>query len=419
MKHLNTLISFITLLSATLHAADWPQWRGPQRDARCTETGLLQAWPEKGPPLAFKITGLGKGFSSVAIAADKLFTMGDRNGKQCLLAYDLNTQAELWNTSTGRSWTNGPRCTPTIDANRVYALGAHGDLVCVDADSGKIIWQKNLDQDFGGKMMSGWGYSESPLIDDNQLICTPGVPDALLVALDKNTGQTIWKCVSGDIGRRGKDGAGYSSPVLSTAVGIRQYVQITGRGCVGVAAKDGRLLWSYNRIANGTANIPTPIVHNNFVFCTTSYGTGAALLELKPTPDGNGVTVHEKYFLKSKTFQNHHGGVVLLDGCLYAGKGHNRGKPICLDLDTGKIRWEAPALGKGSAAVLYADHRFIFRYDNGLVALLDASPQRCQVISQFNAGVDRGPKWAHPVIANGLLFLRDKNTLLAYNLKKP
>lgn len=419
MKRLTTLLAFVTLTAATLHAADWPQWRGPQRDSICTETGLLQTWPEQGPPLAFKITGLGKGYSSVAIVADKLFTMGDRDGKQLLLAYDLNTHQELWHCPVGQPWSDGPRCTPTVDANHVFALGAHGDLVCANADSGKILWQKNLPKDFGGKMMSGWGYSESPLIDANQLICTPGASDALLVALDKKTGRTLWKTSAPDIGSRGKDGAGYCSPVLSTAAGIRQYVQITGRGCLGVAANDGRFLWSYNRIANNTANIPTPIVHNNFVFCTTSYGTGAALLELAPTPEGSGVTVHEKYFLKPNTFQNHHGGVILLDGSLYAGNGHNAGNPVCLDFATGNVRWKAPALGKGSAAILYADHRLIFRYDDGLVALLDASPQRCQPISQFTAVADQGPKWAHPVIANGLLFLRDNNSLLVYNLQQP
>ncbi len=179
--------------SFPLQANDWPQWRGVNRDAISTETGLLQEWPKEGPPLVWKATGLGRGYSSLSIAAGKIFTMGDRNGEEAIIALDAETNKEIWAAKVSKADGDGPRCTPTVDGDRVFALGRLGDLICVNATSGKIVWRKNLVKDFGGQMMSDWHYSESPLVDGEKLICTPGGQKATLIALNKKTGQPVWK----------------------------------------------------------------------------------------------------------------------------------------------------------------------------------------------------------------------------------
>jgi len=416
------VLSAVFFAAASVYANDWPQFRGKNRDGKSSETGLLSSWPQDGPPLAWKITGLGKGFSSISIASGKIFTMGDRKQTdnpekeaQFMIAFDLATKKELWASRVGEPWGDGPRCTPTVDGDLVYAIGTHGDLVCMQVSDGKEVWRKNFSKDFGGKMMSGWGYSESPLIDGDKLLCTPGAKDAHIVALNKKTGDVIWKSAIPDIGKRGKDGAGYSSIVVSTAAGVRQYVQTTGRGTISVAAKDGKFLWGYNKVANNVANIPTPIINGDYAFCTTSYKTGSALLNL--VADVNGVTAKEVYFLTPDQFENHHGGVVLVNGYIYGGDGQNKGTPVCLDFKTGKISWKEQPIGSGSAAVLYADNHLYFRYENNIMALVEATPKSFNLKGQFKIPVDAGPSWPYPVICDGLLYLRAGDTLLAYDIK--
>ncbi|NQT40616.1 MAG: PQQ-like beta-propeller repeat protein, partial [Planctomycetes bacterium] len=292
---------------------DWPQFRGPQSNGQCSETGLLKSWPEGGPKLLWKIDGLGDGYSSVSIVDGKIFTMGDlpspAGDAQFVIALDLATQEQLWSTRVGSEHRDGPRCTPTVDGSLLYALGTDGGLVCLRVADGSVVWRKSLPGDFGGKMMSGWKYSESPLVDGDRLLCTPGSSDAVIVALDKKTGELIWKSKMPDIGGRGKDGAGYSSMVAAEIDGVRQYLQIIGRGAIGVEAATGRFLWGYNRVANSTANIPTPVVRGNLVFVTTSYKTGSALLKLSRS--GSKFDVEEVYWLGPNQFENHHGGVIL------------------------------------------------------------------------------------------------------------
>jgi prepilin-type processing-associated H-X9-DG protein len=366
--------------------------------------------------LLWRAAGLGKGYASVAIAGERIFTLGDRGEKEFVIALPRSGGKEVWSAEIGKAWPDGgARCTPTVDGERVYALSPHGDLVCVAADTGKELWRKSLPGDFGGKMMSGWGYCESPLVDGDKLICTPGGKEAALVALDKKTGQALWKCALPDLGPAGTDGAGYSSIVISEAGGIRQYVQLLGHGVVGVAAEDGRFLWGYNKVANGTANIPTPIVHDDLIFCTTAYDAGSALLKLTPTPD-KGIAAQEVYFMAAKDFQNHHGGVVLVDGYLYGGHGQNAGQPTCIELKTGKIMWKEAAPGGGSAAALYADGHVYFRYEDGTMALIEATPAALKVAGMFKLPTNDGPSWPHPVIADGKLYLRYNDTLLCYGL---
>ena len=275
-----------------LAGGDWPGFHGPARDSVCREQGLLQTWPEQGLKLLWKLDGLGRGLSAVSIAGGRLFTMGDRASEgdselQFVLAYNLQSRQLLWAAAIGPPHRdNGPRCTPTISGGLTYALGTDGDLVCLDAAGGTVRWRRNLVNDFGGKMMSGWKYSESPLIDGNKVICTPGGEEAMMVALDKLTGETIWTSAVPKLGEEGADGAAYSSVVVAQIDGVRQYVQLIGRGLIGVDAQTGRFLWGYNRIANNIANIPTPVVRGSYVFASTAYSTGAALLKIVRQADG-------------------------------------------------------------------------------------------------------------------------------------
>ncbi len=394
---------------------DWPQWRGPNRDGISYDTTkLLNKWPDDGPPLLWKVGGLGRGYSSVAVTDGRIFTLGKIGRAEHLIALSVDGGKELWNIEMG---TGGhSNSTPTVDGDRVYAIGLNGDLVCADTSTGNIRWRKNFEKDFGGKMMSGWGYSESPLVDGDRLICTPGAQDAMIVALNKQTGDVIWKSpMPSDAGNKGKDGAGYSSIVISNGGGVRQYVQLVGRGVISVAADDGRILWGYNKVANGTANIPTPIVKDDYVFCSSGYGTGAALLKL--SRKGKLVTANEVYFLGSKDMQNHHGGMILIGDYIYCGHGHNEGFPLCIEMKTGKVAWRpGRGPGSGSAAVAFADGNLYFRYESGDMALIEATPKEYKLKGTFKIAVVHDKSWPHPVIAGGKLYLRDQEDLLCYDI---
>jgi len=399
----------------------WPQWRGPHRDAIASDTGLNHAWGEKGPPLLWKASGFGGGFSSISIADGKIFSMGDRDNEEFVVAVDQLDGHNLWTTKISKAWGDkgylGPRCTPTIDGKRAYVVSVYGDVVCLDTDKGAVLWQKNFAKDFGGKMMSGWGFSESPLVDGQKLVCTPGGPEAGIVALDKNTGAEIWRSKIPEFGDGGKDGAAYSSIVISEACGVKQYVQLMGRGVVGVEAATGKYLWGYGKVANKTANIPTPIVHGDYVFCSTGYGAGAALLKLNRTPTG--VEAEEVWFLEAKKLQNHHGGMVMVGKYLYGGTGHNAGFPVCVEWETGNIVWNGGrGPGSGSAAVVYADGYFYLRYQNGIFAEIEATPDGYKLRGSFEIPESKEkPSWAHPVVAGGRLYLREQDNLFCYDLK--
>lgn len=406
----------LTMLSLTVSAADWPSWRGPARDGISLEKNLLTEWSNDGPPLAWQIEGLGKGYSSIAVSGDRIFTMGSRKGGCFLIALNRADGAELWATKISGG---NPNCTPTVDGKHVYALARDGVLGCVNAENGELAWSKSFPADFGGKMMSGWGYSESPLVDGDRLICTPGSNDALIAALDKNTGSVIWQTSVSDLGGRGKDGAAYSSVVISEAAGVKQYIQLTGRGIVSVDAETGKLLWSYNRIANGTANIPTPLVRGDHVFCSTGYGTGSALLKI--VKDGDSLQAEEVYFLNASDMQNHHGGMILFGDHIYCGNGHNKGFPLCINLLTGERVWHGGrGPGGGSAAILLADGHLYFRYEDGTMALIEATPEEYRLKGEFKVATadQKNRNWPHPVIVDGLLYLRDQGALMCYDIRR-
>jgi outer membrane protein assembly factor BamB len=394
---------------------DWPQWRGPNRDGVSGATGLLADWPEEGPPLVWTAKGLGRGMSSVSVADGRIYTLGKRDGKGvCLIALSAENGDEIWATPIEPD--GDPNGTPTIDGERVFAITYNGTLVCAETDSGKIVWRKSLVEDFGGEVPN-WGYSESPLVDGDVVLCTPGSDDALIVALNKSTGETIWKTAAPpEMQDRGHDGAGYSSIVIGNGAGIRQYVQLVGHGVIGVSTADGKPLWGYDRIANDVANIPTPIVHEDYVFTATGYGAGSALLRLERT--ATGVKVNEVYFHPGNKMQNHHGGMVLVDGHIYLGHGHNQGQPMCVEFSTGKVKW-GPVRGPGreSAAVLYADGHLYYRYQDAVLALIEATPEAYRLKSSFKLPSHLDNSWPHPVIADGRLYLRDQDVLLCYDVR--
>ncbi len=394
---------------------DWPQWRGPNRDAVSPATGLLTDWPDDGPPLQWTAKGLGRGMSGVSVADGRILTMGKRDGDGvCLIALDAENGKEIW--SAPLEADGKPNGTPTIDGAHVFAITYDGTLVCAQTATGRVLWKKNFVTDFGGKEPQ-WGYSESPLVDGNVVVCTPGAADALIVALDKSTGETVWKTnTPAEMQDRGHGGAGYSSIVVGRGAGIRQYVQLIGNGVIGVSTADGTSLWGYDRIANDVANIPTPIVHGDYVFTSTGYGAGAALLRLERTDSG--VKVNEVYFRPGNTMQNHHGGMVLVDGHVYFGHGHNQGLPMCVELLTGNIEW-GPERGPGtdSAAVVYADGHLYFRYQNAVMALIEATPEAYRLKASFPLPSHLDDSWPHPVISNGRLYLRDQDVLMCYDLR--
>jgi outer membrane protein assembly factor BamB len=283
----------------------------------------------------------------------------------------------------------------------------------VDANKGEVKWKKEFGPEFNGQMMSDWGFSESPLVDGDRVVCTPGNDQAALVALDKTNGRVIWKAAVPQSG-----GAGYSSIVIAETGGVRQYITLLGQsaGVVGINAKNGKLLWRYNRVANSTANIPTPIVRDNLVFCSTGYGAGAALLRMVPA--NGGIKAEQQYFLPGNEFQNHHGGMVLVGDHVYAGSGHNNGLPTCIELKTGKIVWgKQRGPGSESAAVIAADGHLYFRYQDAVMALIEANPAGYRLKGSFRIPAGATPSWSHPVVAGGRLYLRDQDRLLCYDIK--
>ena len=417
----------VIVTSGVLPAAenDWPQWRGQNRDGHSPDTGLLQSWPEAGPPLAWRSEGLGGGFSSVSVAGKRIYTMGDHGDAQYLLGLDRSNGSVLWKTKVGPAWKDkylGPRSTPTVDGDRVYVVTTEGDVFCVENAGGKVLWQRSLPKDFGGAMQTyqgsyQWKFSESPLVDGKKLIVTPGAADAALVALNKMTGEEIWRSAIPSLGDKGGDGAGYSSVVISEAAGVRQYVQFVGRGVIGVETETGRFLWGYNGVANGTANIATPLIDGNFVFASSGYDTGSALIEI--VRKGEQLEAREGYFLEPNVMQNHHGGMILHEGHVYTGTGHNKGFPLSVNLKTGKVAWGPERnAGKSSAAIAYADGRIYFRYQDGLMVLVEATHEGYRERGSFMIPDVTQPSWPHPVIAGGYLYLREQDNLFCYDLNR-
>ena len=623
---------------------DWPQWQGPDRNAISQETGLLQEWPQGGPPLAWRLEDIGGGYGAPSIAAGRIVGMSNRDDDEVVWALSEADHKELWVTRLGPACQEGgpqgkegPGCSPTVDGDRLYVLGAGGDVACLKVQDGEIVWRRSLVGDFGGRLPM-WRYNESPLVDGEKVICTPGGEDATLVALDKSTGETIWKSkvpdsadggdraeatpgegrsgfggrpngppsggsqrggpgnagqrdggsatavtgtkepglfasehwgmrafscklpngkylvklyfaenyegitgpgqrvfsfnvqghefkdfdiwtkaggfrrayietvpvevtneefrivftaqtenpainaieivpqgeassattiriraglstpftdssgqvwqpesgfeggmtnqFSGGSGGRvggfgqrgggfggrpggfgggGGSGAGYSSAIAIDFEGQRQYVQLTAKTLVGVAASDGKVFWRFDRPANGMGiNCSTPIYQDGLVFAASAYNAGGGAVRLSKDADG-GIQAEEVYF--SNRIQNHHGGMIVCDGCLYGANGGNGGGFLtCLDFKTGEVLWSDRDAPKGSLA--FADNRFFYRTEDGDILLIEPNREQFIEHGRFEQpDRTRSPAWTHPVVANGKLYIRDQDLLLCYDVK--
>ena len=415
----------IVLVCEGAIAQEWPQWRGSDQTNRSSEAGLFESWDADGPDLKWTAEGLGAGYATVSVADGRIYTSGNTKDAQQVVAYSLEGK-QLWATPITSSPPKHPyagsRTTPTYSNGKLYVVSSDGAVCCLLANNGSKVWTRKFSE-WNGKMMSMWGFSESPLVDQGKVICTPGGADGVVVALDVDTGKDIWACKLPDykeeFGVNGKsllDGAGYSSSVITEAGGVRQYVQLVGRGLIGIRADNGKLLWRYVKVANGTANIPTPVVSGDYIFTSTAYNTGAALLKL--VADGDGVSVEEQYWIGSKKFQNKLGGMTLVDGHIYCGHGNGSGLPICLEMKTGETKWgPLRAEGRGESALIAADGHLIWRRQNGTVILTRVNPEKFDVVASFTPQYQEDNSWAQPVIANGVLYLREQDKLMAYRLK--
>ena len=401
-------LSACLALGISARGSDWPQWRGPDRSDVSKESGLLKEWPEGGPKQVWVYKNGGNGYSGPAIVAGKLFTLGTRDQSEVLMALDVKTATELWTAKVGPVYTeghgDGPRCTPTVDGDRVYALGGRGTLICAQVADGKILWQQTM-QELGGRA-PGWGYTESVLVDGNQVVCTPGGSKGAIAALDKMTGKVLWQS------REFTDGAQYSSIIIAQPHGSKQYVQLTQQSIVGISPSDGKLLWK-SSFTGRTAVVPTPIFSDNSVYVAAGYGVGCKLVHI--SADNK---VSDGY--ENRVMKNHHGGVVLVDGHLY---GYSDGVGwVCQNFKTGEEVWsERKALGKG--AVSSADGMlYCVDEGSGTVVLAEASPKgwkehgRFKIEPQSSIRSSQGRVWTHPVIVDGKLFLRDQDMIYCYNI---
>jgi outer membrane protein assembly factor BamB len=400
----------VCLLAAT---GDWPQWRGPQRDGHSPDTGLLKTWPADGPKLLWTATGLGGGYTNVSVVGNRVFLMGDRGASNYAIALNRANGKPLWSAKVGKAgapgWGGfgGPRCTPTVADGLVFAVGQYGEVACIEARNGNVLWRKNYAKDFGGQLPE-WGYCGMPLVDGERVILAPGGPRGDLVALNAKTGKLIWQS------KELTDSIHYSSPIVAEIDGLRQYIQLTDASVAGVAADDGRMLWRAPR-RGATAVIPTPIYHDGYVYVTSGYGAGCNLFKVAMAA---GKWSAEPVY-DNKVMTNHHGGVVLVGKNLY---GCSEGKGwVCQDFLTGKAVWqEKSKLGKGS--LVYADGMLYLRAEEGkgTIALIEATANGYVEHGRFDQP-NRSSKssWPHPVVIGGRLYVRDQDKLFCYDVQNP
>jgi outer membrane protein assembly factor BamB len=414
-------LASLLLLAAAAAAADWPQWRGPHRDDVSGDTGLLKAWPTGGPKLVWTSQEAGIGYSGPAVVGDRLYTLGGDETDDYALALDTHTGKKIWATPLGPYMTtrtsitygSGPRSTPTVDGAFLYVLSSAGQLACLKAEDGAKVWSVDLVKDLGGDRPN-WNYSESPLVDGDQVVCTPGGSRGTMAALDKKTGKVLWR--SSEL----TDPAGYSSLVLDEVGGVRQYVQLTMQGVAGVAAKDGKLLWHFLNPRYRVAVIPTPVVHDNYVYAVAGYRAGPVLLEL--TANGGHFQAQQLYDDAAQAvMDNKHGGVVRVGDYVY-GWSDKGNQWVCQELKTGKKVWGSKALGRGS--ITCADGcLYCYSEDKGTLVLVPASPDGWKETGRFTIPRHTQRRefnnniWTHPVVANGRLYLRDQELIFCYDVQ--
>ncbi len=404
-----TLCAFLQASALAGPSSDWPQWRGPLRDGVSTETGLLASWPEAGPALVWEATGLGGGYGVPALKDGVLYGSGYRGEDEVVWAIDATTGKERWSTRTAPAYremeySEGPRATPTVDGGKLFTLGAAGNLVCVDAQTGELSWTKDLVGDLGGEMMSDWGYSESLLVDGRLVLCTPGGSQGTVAALDRESGEVVWR--SADL----TDAAAYSSLIRIEHGGRPQYVVLTGQSVAGIAAEDGKVLWRAERVGK-TAVVPTPIFHDHHVWVTSGYGVGCSLFELSES-DGD---FSAELVYANRTIKNGQGGAVRVGDFVYASSGPVL---ICMNWRTGETAWRARSLNR--ASVTFADGHLYVRGEQGQVALVEANPAEYVEKGAFEEAEREGTAktWAHPMVVGGRLYLRSQDALSCYDVRK-
>ncbi len=397
-----------------LAAADWPQWRGPHRDGHSSETGLLQEWPKDGPKLLWQVTNCGSGFSTPSVVGDAIYLLGNEGmDNEFVEALSTKDGSRLWSTKLGKVGQPdqnphypGTRSTPTVDGKFLYALGSDGDLVCLEKADGKEHWRKNLRTDFDGKC-GQWAYAESPLIDGDAVICTPGGSNATMIALNKLTGDVIWKCVTPEA-----DDASYASAVVAELGGVKQYVQFFARGLAGIDAKTGKLLWRYQRTAGKSpAVVMTPLISDNYIY-TGAFQAGGATI--KVTRMDHAFVTQELYY--NFSLPTPLGGAVKVGDYFYSS---NDSAVMCVDFKTGEIKWKERSAGM---AWLAADGRLYFHGQDGVVGLLEPSPEAYREKGHFTPpngppGGNQNPVLAYPVLADGHLYIRDQYSLWCYDVK--
>ncbi|MES2466490.1 MAG: PQQ-binding-like beta-propeller repeat protein [Verrucomicrobiota bacterium] len=396
-----------------LAATDWPQWRGPDRSNASQETGLLQEWPADGPPLRWQASGLGLGISPVSVAEGRVYTVGNRDGAEFAYALDAATGTKIWATRLGAAVAENPlmrwltQRSPTVDGERIYTLTAKGELFCLRAADGQKLWQKSYATDYPTKRP--WGYCDYPLVDGDQLICTPFSTKGVIVAFNKCDGKALWTTPGGSEGP-----AGYGATVVSMAGGIRHYVYLFRNGLMGVAAEDGRVLWEHPRADLRFGGSYTPVVHGSRIFSPNGYGGGMALFNL--TPCGDELMVEEEYHKPFK-FDAFHDSTALVGDHVYAFAAG--GKPACIELRTGKVVWEKEtAYGTNRGALTYAGDRLYLRHLNGIVALAEVSPAGCTEKGTFRIPHhETSMGVTFPVVAAGRLWLRDNDRLFCYDIR--
>ena len=408
------IVILVVVLSNTffVSAQDWPQWRGPNRDGISAEKNLLKEWPKEGPKLVWQVKDLGSGYATPSVDNKQIYVMAnDGLEDEFVKALDVKTGKLVWSTRIGKvgNPTQRPnfpaaRSTPTVDGNFLYVLSSDGDLACIDKKSGKISWQKNIRNQFGGKP-GDWAYSESPLIDGDKLFCTPCGSEATVVALNKKTGELIWKsAVPGGVE------AGYSSIVSVKVEGEKQYIMFLPIGLVGINAETGKFSWLYDK-TKGMGGFATPVTKNEFVYSSSRAGCG--LVKLVAAQD----SIKAEQVYKESNLPSAIGGSVLVGDYLY---GTNAKALVCVEFKTGQVKWTEPSIAPGS--VCYADGLLYFHGENGDVALVEANSESYKEVGRFTPPYQAEHKrmekaWPYPVIANGRLYIRDLGSLWSYAIK--
>jgi outer membrane protein assembly factor BamB len=412
-------VPFTRSANLAVSTSDWSQWRGPERNGISKETGLLKQWPEGGPKLLWQLNDIGDGYSTPAVVGTRLYVMSNRGYEnEFVQALSTKDGKLIWTTRVGAVGSPQAflyakaRSTPTVDGDFIYALGSDGDLACLETKSGRVRWQKNIKKEFGGQP-GIWAYAESPLVDGDVVVVTPGGAQATIVALNKKTGEVIWKSAA-----PGGDPAAYASAIVVQAGGRKQYVQFLSKGIIGVDAKTGAFLWRYKEVVKGMAQIPTPIARDGYVY-GGAMNVGGGLVRLKP--DSGGVVAEQVYFVRG--LPNGIGGAVLVGAYLY-GTEDAKERLVAVEFTTGKVMWQTESLGIGSIA--YADGFLYIHGAKGDVALVEATPEGYREKGRFTPPTQPtrnklGPfpekAWTYPVIANGRLYIRDVGTLWAYDIK--